>query len=93
MSRPRWDYMLSELTGMAESDEAARLANAIEAEITARLRELTEALKPFADWADHHRETTHDHYVPECEIDGPGHSLTLTLGDFRAARAALKGEA
>lgn len=58
----------------------------------ARLRSMEEALRPFADWADHHRASTHDHYVPECEIDGPGHSLTITLGEFRKARAVLSGE-
>jgi len=54
----------------------------------ARMRE---ALKPFAEWADHYRASTHDHYVPECEIDGPCHSLAITLGEFRRARAALAG--
>ena len=64
---------------------AADLIDKLERE-NARMRA---ALEPFADWADHYRASTHDHYVPECEIDGPGHSLTITLGDFRKARAAL----
>lgn len=56
--------------------EAAARIEALESD-NARMRE---ALEPFATWADHYRATTHDHYVPECEIDGPGHSLTITLG-------------
>jgi hypothetical protein len=68
------------------------LVTRIEA-LESRQRVLREALEPFATWADHYRASTHDHYVPECEIDGPGHSLTITLGDFRRARAALAGDA
>jgi hypothetical protein len=85
---------------VADSDAASSYTNRAEhmRAAAARLDELErenarmrEALRPFADWADHHRDITYDHYVPECEIDGPGHSLTITLGDFRKARASLAG--
>lgn len=39
MSRPRWDYLLSELVALCETDEAARLANQIEREVNAALRQ------------------------------------------------------
>ena len=74
-----------------ETDRGKRLraASTALAALVAERDRYREALKPFAEWADHYRATTHDHYVPECEIDGPGHSLTITLGEFRRARAAL----
>lgn len=60
----------------------------LQGEAAAEIRRLRAALKPFADCAD---ELDGSEYVAR-EPDGEWAKFRLLTDDYRAARAALKGE-
>lgn len=79
-------HRIEALTARAEAAEAERDA------LAAENNRLREALKPFADEAEHWESWVANEFLVEWFPEYDGNQNPITVGDLRNARAALKGQ-